>query len=65
MVIILIATPLCTILYFTILVDMAFLSLTKNIRKYSDQNLVNKYNDNHPNALGHKIMAETIFEYLK
>tara|TARA_E500000178_G_C17009917_1_gene749998 strand:+ start:177 stop:1130 length:954 start_codon:yes stop_codon:yes gene_type:complete len=42
-----------------------FLSLTKNIRKYSDQNLVNKYNDNHPNALGHKIMAETIFEYLK
>lgn len=45
--------------------NLGFISLTTKLRENQDKKLLNNYNDNHPNALGHKIMSETIFNYLK
>lgn len=45
--------------------NFSFISLTAKLRENQNKKLLNDYNDNHPNELGHFIMSETIFNYLK
>ena len=41
-----------------------FLDLLPVLKNQSIEKIWNKYNDPHPNAYGHKLIADRIYEYL-
>ena len=45
--------------------NLNFIDLTDVFLVNKKKNLLNDYNDNHPNELGHKIMANKIFNSLQ
>ncbi len=45
-------------------INLPYLDLLNSFRKYDAKELWNGYGDPHPNKLGHKEMAETIYKYI-
>lgn len=46
-------------------IGLNYLDLLPFFENKNSENLLNKYNDPHPNIIGHQIIAKAIFEYLR
>ena len=45
--------------------EFKYYDLLPNFEKINERKIWNKYNDPHPNEIGHKIMGEAIYGFLK